>query len=137
MNQAEAKQQVEAFFQRLGEKISFSEEKNFAKARVGEAILGFEFDETDGVLSCQALIYRFRNAPRDEILDAAFAEEDSATDGFRVVFDSENRSLYLQRDYAEKIDDNVFYEQVNRLASASIVWNSEVLCRIAEKNASR
>lgn len=137
MNKEEAKRQVEIFFSRFGEKTSFSDEKNFVKARVGEAFLGFEFDEADGVLSCQALVYRFRSAPRDEILDAAFAESSAATGGGRVVFDSENLSLFLQRDYAETVDDEIFYEQINRLAAASLVWNSEVLGRIAEKVAAQ
>ena len=98
------------------------------QARVGEAVVGFEYDESDGSLSCQALIYRFRREPRDEILDALFAEESDANNGGgRIVFDSDDFSLYLQRDFTEKIDDDLFYRQVNALAWASMVWNSEIV----------
>lgn len=134
MTKTEAKTQLEAFFRRLGEKISIFDDKNFVKARIGEALAGFEFDETDGVLSAKALIYRFRREPKDEVLDAAFAEDDAtANGGGRVVFDSQDFSLYLQRDFIETVDDKTFYEEINRLASASLVWNSETLGRIAEK----
>jgi hypothetical protein len=134
MTKDEAKNQLGAFFRRLGEKGSFFDDENFAKARIGEAFLGFEYDETDGVLSCQALIYRFRREPKDEILDAAFAEDNAAqTGGGRLVFDSGALSLYLQRDFTDPADDRIFYEEINRLASASLVWNGEVLGRIAEK----
>jgi hypothetical protein len=136
MTKDEAKRQMAAFFRRLGEKKEIFGERNFVKARVGEAFLGFEYDETDGILSCQALIYRFRREPRDEILDAAFAEE-NRTGGGRVVFDSQSLALYLQRDYAEKTDDAVFDEEVRRLAADSLVWSGEILGRLAENVAPR
>lgn len=134
MTKEEAKQTLEAFFSRLGEKASFFDGKDFAKARIGEAVIGFEYDDADGVLSGEALIYRFRREPRDEILDAAFAEGDAKENGGgRIVYDSENFSLYLQRDFTEKIDDAEFFEQIHELALASLRWNSEVLTRIAGK----
>lgn len=132
MEKREAEQQIEVFFSRLGEKASFSDGKDFAKARIGEAVVGFEYDEADGVLSCEALIYRFRREPRDEILDAAFAEENE-NGGGRVVYDSETLSLYLQQDFQEKIAEAEFFEQVHELAIASLCWNGEILARVAEK----
>lgn len=134
MTREEAKQQVADFFCRLGEKISFFEEKNHAEARIGEAVIGFEFDETEEVLSAQALIYRFRKAPPDNVLDAVFGEESEANrGGGRVVFNSENSAFYLQRDFREKVGENVFYEGINKLAQASLRWNSEILMHAAEK----
>lgn len=134
MTKEEAKQMIEAFFSRLGEKASFFDGKNFAKARIGEAVVGFEYDEADGFLSCEALIYRFRREPRDEVLDAAFAEGDERENGGgRVVYDSENLALYLQRDLTEKMADAEFFEQIHELAIASLRWNSEILSRVAEK----
>ncbi len=124
---------IEAFFSRLGEKASFFDGKDFAKARIGEAVIGFEYDDADGVLSSEALIYRFRREPRDEILDAAFAEGETENGGGRIVYDSETFALYLQRDFTEKLDDAEFFEQIHELALASLRWNSEVLTRIAEK----
>lgn len=134
MEKEEAEQQIEAFFLRLGEKASFFDGKDFAKARIGETVVGFEYDDADGVLSCEALIYRFRREPQDEILDAAFAEDDvRANGGGRVVYDSETLSLYLQRDFTEKVSDAEFFEQIHELALASLRWNSEILTRVAEK----
>jgi hypothetical protein len=128
MTREEARQQLEVYFRRLGNESSIFNERKFVQARIGEAFVGFEFDETDDVLSCQALIYRFRREPRDEILDALFAEESEANNGGgRIVFDSQSFSLYLQRDFAEKIDDALFYEQVNAVALASMFWNGEIV----------
>lgn len=132
MTKEEAKQMLKAFFSRLGEKASFFDGKDFAKARIGEAVVGFEYDDADGVLSGEALIYRFRREPRDEILDAAFAEENE-NGGGRVVYDSESLSLYLQRDFTETIEDAEFFERIHELAIASLRWNGEILSRIAEK----
>ncbi|MDQ3800210.1 MAG: hypothetical protein M3384_12215, partial [Acidobacteriota bacterium] len=121
MTREEAKRQLESFFRRLGSEASLFNEQKFVQARVGESFVGFEFDEADDALSCQALIYRFRREPRDEVLDAIFAEESEANSGGgRIVFDSQTFSLYLQRDFTEKTDDASFYEQVSRLARASI-----------------
>src|SRR5215203_6665501 len=135
MTKAEAKQQIEAFFRRLGEKkASFFDDKTHAEARIGESVIGFEYDESEEILSAQALIYRFRSPPADPVLDAVFAEEnESICGGGRVVFNSENFAFYLQRDFQEKVGDNVFYEAINRLAQASLRWNSEILANAAEK----
>ena len=133
MTKEEASQQIEVFFRRVGLSPLLFEDKNFVKARLGESFLGFEYDASDGLLSCQALIYRFRREPREEILNAVFAEESSENDHGRIVFESRDFSLYLQRDVAEKIDDDLFFEQVNQLARASLKWNSEILGQVAEK----
>jgi hypothetical protein len=137
MTKEEAKQQVEAFFRRLGEKkASFFNDESHTEARIGESLIGFEYDEQAEILSAQALIYRFRNEPQDKVLDAVFAEEsESNSGGGRVVFNSENSAFYLQRDFQEKVGDNVFYEGINRLAQASLRWNSEILTNAAEKAA--
>ena len=135
MTREEAKQQIEAFFRRLGEKkASFFDAKSYTEARIGEALVGFEYDEREEILSAQALIYRFRGEPQDRVLDAVFAEEnESNSGGGRVVFNSENHAFYLQRDFREKIGDNVFYEGINRLAQASLRWHSEILTNAAAK----
>lgn len=135
MTKAEAKQQVEAFFRRLGEKkASFFDDKNHIEARIGEALIGFEFAETEEMLSAQALIYRFRKEPTDKILDAVFGEESDANNGGgRVVFNSETNTFYLQRDFTEKVADNIFYENINQLAQASLRWSAEILANAAAK----
>ena len=135
MTKEEANQQIEAFFRRLGEKrASFFDDKPHTQARIGEALIGFEYDEQEEILSAQALIYRFRAEPQDNVLDAVFAEEsESNSGGGRVVFNSENFAFYLQRDFQEKIGEVVFYESINRLAQASLRWHSEILSQAAEK----
>jgi hypothetical protein len=134
MTREEAKQQIEAFFRQLGEKASFFDEKMYVETRIGETLAGFEYDETEEILSAQALIYRFRSEPKDEVLDAIFGEESDATSGGgRVVFNSETFTFYLQKDFKEKVGDNVFYEAVNKLAQASLRWNNEILMTAAEK----
>jgi hypothetical protein len=135
MTREEANQQVEAFFRRLGEKkASFFDAKNYTEARIGESVIGFEYDAREEILSAQALIYSFRGAPQDKVLDAIFAEETEANSGGgRVVFNSENFAFYLQRDFQEKVGENVFYEAINKLAQASLRWNREILADAAEK----
>ena len=134
MTREEAKQQIEAFFRRLGEKASFFDEKMYVESRIGETLIGFEYDETEEILSAQALIYRFRSEPKDKVLDAIFGEESDATSGGgRVVFNSETFTFYLQRDFKEKVGENVFYEGINRLAQTSLRWNNEILTKAAEK----
>jgi hypothetical protein len=128
MTKEEAKQQLEAFFRTLGIEAAILDEKNYVQVRAGESVLGFEYDEADGSLSSQALIYRFRREPRDEILDALFAAESEANNGGgRIVFDSETFALYLQRDFTEKIEDEKFSGQVNALARASLQWSGEIV----------
>ena len=54
MTNGEAKQQIEAFFRKLGEKASFFDEKTYVEARIGETIVGFEYDAAEEGLSAQA-----------------------------------------------------------------------------------
>lgn len=133
MNKDEAKQQLEAFFQELGIKASFFDDKNFVKASVGEAVLGFEFAEAEGVLKAQALIYRFRNNPNPVLIEALVAEQkNSDTGGGNVRFEAGDLSLFLEKTFGEKLPDEEFYEQVNRLAQASLLWSNQILPQIAE-----
>lgn len=133
MTKTEAKQQIEAFFHQLGEKASFFDEKNFVQARIGETVVGFEYIESEEILSAQALIYRFRSAPKDKVLDAIFAgANDSNTVGGRVVFDSETSTFYLQKDFSEKISDESFFRELKEIALAGVTWNNEILANAAE-----
>jgi len=134
MNKAEAKRQVEAFFLKLGQRASIFNEKMHVEARIGEVVAGFEYDESESSLSAQALIFRFRQEPPDKVLDAIFGEENETNNGGgRIVFNSENFTFYLQKDFNEKIADNLFYEEINNLAQASLQWSSQILMQAAEK----
>lgn len=134
MKKSEAKHQVEAFFRKLGNKASFFEGTNLVKAQIGEAFLGFEFDDEANLLSCRALIYRFRRAPREKVLQAIYAEETAANNGGgRVIYDAGESTLYLRRDFTEITGDEQFYNRINQLAAASLKWNGEILERAAGK----
>jgi hypothetical protein len=133
MTREEAKQQIEAFFRKIGITASFFEDENFAKATVGEALIGFEFVETEGVLKTQALIYRFRNAPNQKVIEALLAEQqNSDTGGGNVNFETEDFSLFLEKTFMEKLSAEEFYKQINQLAQASLIWSSQILPQIAE-----
>lgn len=134
MTREEAKQQLEAFFRKLGITASFFEDKNFAKATVGEALIGFEFVETDGILNAQALIYRFRNSPNPTLIEALITEQkNSPTGGGNVHFETEDLSLFLEKSFTNKLSDEEFYQQISELAQASLVWSSQILPQIAVK----
>lgn len=134
VNKQQAKQQIEAFFLRLGNKASFFDEKNFVQARIGEAFVGFTFDDANEILSAQALIYRFRDVPKNKILDQVFAaENESNNGGGEIVFDDEARTLFLQKKFIEKIADEQFYKQINVLAQASLLWSGDIFARAAER----
>lgn len=133
MTREEAKQQLEAFFRKLGLSTSVLNETNFVKATVGEAVIGFEYAETEGVLISKALIYRFRNNPNPLLIEALVAEQkNSDTGGGFVHFATDDLSLSLEKTFVEKLSDEDFYEQINHLAKASLVWSSEILPQIAE-----
>jgi len=67
-------------------------------------------------------------------LQAVFSEENETNNGGgRVVFNAEESTLYLRRDFTEITDDEQFYNQINQLAVASLKCNSEILERAAEK----
>lgn len=134
MTKEHAKQQLEAFFLRIGQKASLFDDKDVVKARIGEAILGFEFHEDRQVLSAEAFVYRFRQVPQNEVLDAIQAAgQVSDTGGGSVVYDANELTVYLQRDFTDQIAGDMFYSKVNQLAAASLRWNSDVLERVAEK----
>ncbi len=134
MTRHEAIRQLAAFFLKLGKAVSLSELKKPVKIQIGEAFFGFEFLETEEILSAQALLYRFRNAPKDKVLRAIYAEENETNNGGgRIVFDADNSALRLEKDFAETVGDKEFFEQINRLALSSLQWSSEILQRAAEK----
>lgn len=133
MTREEAKQQLEAFFRKLGLSTSVLNDTNFVKATVGEAVIGFAYSEAEGVLISKALIYRFRNNPNPLLIEALIAEQkNSDTGGGNVDFDTDDLSLSLEKTFVEKPADEDFYEQVNRLAKASLVWSTQILPQIAE-----
>lgn len=134
MTKTEAKEQLETFFEKLGDKnSSILEEKNFVKASFGDAIIGFVLNDED-TLSCQSLVYRFRKPPREAIL-AAIDEEsrDAPNGGGEIAFDESNFTLVLQKEYKAAVPADEFFGDMQELVEASLEWSNSVLSRVAEK----
>lgn len=134
MTRHEAKSQLDAFFEKLGNKdANLFEESNVARATIGEAFMGFVFNENKS-LSCQSLIYRFRKMPKKAIMDAIESESTAALNGGgEIAFDEDNLSLILQKEYTDKVSNEQFYRDIQELAETSLIWSNEVLSRVAEK----
>ncbi len=134
MTKDQAKTQIDNFFAKLGEnEVSSFEEKNFAKAMIGETIMGFVYNGEQS-LKCQSLIYRFRKAPQETIMNAIEEESKNAPNGGgEIALDEKNFTLVLQKEYQENVSDEDFYNDMQKLAKASLVWSNEVLNRVAEK----
>lgn len=100
---------------------------------LGPAALYFEYDAERGALTCGALVYRFRNAPRPGVLED-FLEENHDAGGGRLVYREETRALLLSRTYFVAAPAEVFAEDMKRLAAASLGWGSELLERVASRH---
>lgn len=135
MRREEAEVLVSDFFARFGKKSAPFEFADSVKANIGETVIGFEYRNDKGILACSALIYRFRREPRPAVLreieKAAAAGAD--TGGGEIVFDAENLTLSLCRKYSEMTEPLKFTAQMQRLATASLLWSSQILDRIADK----
>ncbi len=134
MTKEEAATQISEFFSKIGSKTTtVFDEINFAKAMIGEAIMGFVYDE-DETLSCQSLIYRFRKTPLESVIKAVDEEAKTAPNGGgEIAFDDENFTLLLQKDYQKKVSNDEFFNDMQELAQASLIWSSVVLQRVAER----
>lgn len=134
MTKTQAREQLVDFFEKLGDRNpSIFEEKNFVKANLGDAIMGFVYNG-DETLKCQSLIYRFRKPPKDSVMEAIeFESQNAPNGGGEVAFDEENRTLLLQKDYKQKVAEEDFYSDMQQLAEASLVWSNEVLQKVAER----
>ena len=104
-----------------------------AGVMLGPAALYFEYDAGRGSLTCGALVYRFRNAPRPGVLED-FLEENTGAGGGLLVYREETRALLLSRTYTEPVADEVFAEDMRSLAAASLGWGAEVLERVASRH---
>lgn len=124
------------FFARFGKAGFAFEQSNFVKANIGEAVLGFEFREDEQILACHALIYGFQNVPRPAVLrEIEAAEKNGAeTGGGEIVFDPENLTLLLVKIYFKNIELLLFAAQMQKLATASLIWSSLILDRVAAKS---
>lgn len=100
---------------------------------LGPAALYFEYDAARGALTCGALVYRFRNAPRPGVLED-FLEENRGAGGGTLVYREETCALLLSRTYFAAAPAEVFAEEMKSLAAASLGWGSELLERVASRH---
>ena len=134
MKKKQAENLIKQFFLEFNQNIDSIDLGSFVKANVGEAILGFEYSESEPALICSALIYRFRQLPRSVVLTAIEeAERTVETGGGEVVFDEESLTLALVKIYHEDVAPKTFYAEMQKLAAASLFWSNEVLNGVADK----
>lgn len=134
MTRTEAKKQIEIFFSFLKEKKNSLKAENTVQFNLGSVCLFFGYDESEKNLSVQALIYRFRKVPNKTVLNLIFAEESKKnTGGGRVVFDSKTNAFFIQRDFSARMMDVDFYQAINNVAQASLIWNNQIMGDVAGK----
>lgn len=132
MTKTEAKKQIEIFFSFLRDKKISLTKENSVQFNLGRVCLFFDYDESKKNLSVQALIYRFRKIPKENILNFVFAEENEKnTGGGRIVFDGKKNAFFIQRDFFTKMIDVDFYQAINNVAQASLIWSSQILSDVA------
>lgn len=134
MTKTQAEKQIETFFRKIGIAASFYPGKNFVKANVRDVLLGFEFIENEEILRAKALIYRFRNAPKPEIRRAIFSQASEANSGGgRIIFDEKELSLFIEKEFTEYLEPDIFRKKINILTQASLFWSSRKLQQVAEQ----
>lgn len=104
-----------------------------AGVMLGPAALYFEYDAGRGALTCGALVYRFRSAPRPGVLED-FMSENRGAGGGALVYREETRALLLSRTYTSKAPAEEFAEEMKRLAAASLGWGGELSERVAARH---
>jgi hypothetical protein len=109
--------------------------QGFGGAMVGDAQLYFEHHEATQTLECSALVYRFREDPKPGVIDGFRREAEEGTDagGGTVDFETENKSLFLSRDYTRLPAGSAFTKDMERLMKASLTWGTTVLDRVASR----
>ena len=134
MTRDEAIATVQAYFRSLGVNSPGLNEHNFGGASIRDGQIYFEYQPTEQVLKCSALIYKFQVEPKRGILEQFREEERTTNTGGGVLdYETENRGLYLSRSYAETISDQQFARDLDQLIDAGRVWSEEVLDRVGSK----
>jgi len=136
MTRDEAVEMVRAYFRYYGLNSPGLNEKNLGGAAIGEYQIYFEYLAAQEGLKCSALVYRFHDEPKEGVIDALKAEQRAKTtntgDGV-LDYEAENRGLYLSRTYVEKISNDKFARDLERLMKASELYGDQVLDRVAER----
>lgn len=134
MTREEASQLVVALFKAHNAEHPGINQQGFAAGMFGAAELYFNYQGQNGNLDCMALIYRFRNTPKDKVLTSLkqAANEYDVNDG-ELEYLQDSRSLVLKRTYSTIIPENHFVNDMKRLTEASLFWAGEVVERVAAK----
>lgn len=100
---------------------------------LGPAQVYFEYQAKPPSLVCRAHIFT-RHKDLDAGLRAILEEEGKDhLGGGRFEYMSENRAMFLTREYAGGVEEAAFVAEVRALAEASMVWRREVLPRASER----
>jgi hypothetical protein len=82
------------------------------------------------------LIYKFRDDPRPGVVQAFKDEAEGKTadtGGGTLEYEPENKGLYLSRSYNQRVSDDDFAHDLERLMIASEVYGNQVLDRVASR----
>ena len=134
MTRDEATKMLQTFFHSQNVESLGLNENNVGGVAIGDLQLYFQYQTDEGALKCSALIYSFRNPPKEGIL-AGFTQETKTTDtgGGTLDYQPENSGLYLSRSYIKPITNTQFVKDIEKLLAASRVWGNEVLERVAAR----
>lgn len=132
MTRDEAQRAVQSFFEAHGQTGSPGlNARGLGKANLDADILTFEFIEAQGALRCGVLVYRFREKPRPEILQALRDEDRAEPAPGRLEYDAEARSLLATRRY-EAPPENLPTD-LEELRETARRWREEGIPRAAER----
>jgi len=127
---------IQAYFKSFGVDSPGLNENNLGGASTGEYQIYFEYQPAKHALKCSALIYKFHDEPKPGVIEGFKAEEEgksAETGGGTLEYEPENRGLYVSRIYTERVSDEVFALDLERLMKASEAYGSQVLDSVASK----
>ncbi len=127
---------LKKFFMMQGVESEGLNENNVGGASIGDLAIYFEYLPEQEALKCSALIYKFREDPKEGIIDGFKEEEEFerfSTGGGFVDYQPENKGLFLSRVYEEYVEELDFVNDLEQLLGASRVWGNEVLERVSAR----
>lgn len=136
MTKDEATLQVKAFLKAHEVDSPGLNAKGLGGAAIGEEQLYFEFQPEAQALMCRALIYKFRGAPKPEVIAAFQAEEKAKaadTGGGRIEYHLPSKGVYLSRSYTAPAPTERFVADMKRLMDASVIWRTQMVERVADR----
>ncbi len=132
MTREQAKKLVSEYLRLLGIDSPGLSDHDVGGVMVGAAPVTFIYEAESGQLKCAALIYRFKQPARPEVI-AAFAEEHKTAGEMRVEYLAESRALCLTRTYHEAPAPEALAQAVRALVTHSVKLSVDGAVRVAER----